>query len=60
MLIDIEALRAAFMDRAGTAAFNGFPWAMGDVVALEDATPEELVAEAERQGLNLTRFEAGS
>ena len=46
------------IDETGPAAFVGMPWAMADVVALEEADPEELVCEAERRGWDLHCFEA--
>ena len=59
MLIDIDKLRNELIEDAGTAAFSGSPFAMGDVVALESASPDELIRKAESQGWDLTRFEAG-
>ncbi|WP_019239810.1 MULTISPECIES: hypothetical protein [Enorma] len=56
--IDVDQLREALIDETGPAAFVGSPWAMADVVALEEADPEELVREAERRGWDLRRFEA--
>ena len=58
MLIDVDKLRDALVEDAGTAAFSGSPFAMGDVVALESASPEELIRKAESQGWDLTRFAA--
>ncbi|OUN85033.1 hypothetical protein [[Collinsella] massiliensis] len=55
--IDVDQLREALIDETGPAAFVGMPWAMADVVALEEADPEELVREAERRGWDLRRFE---
>lgn len=58
IIIDVDRLRAALIDETGPVAFVGSPWAMADVVALEEADPEELVREAERRGWNLRCFEA--
>lgn len=58
ILIDIDRLRAALIDEMGPAAFSGSPWAIVDVATLEDASPQELVREAERRGWDLRRFEA--
>lgn len=58
ILIDVDRLRAALIDETGPAAFSGSPWAIVDVAALEDASPQELVREAERRGWDLLRFEA--
>lgn len=58
ILVDVDRLRAALIDETGQAAFSGSPWAIVDVAALEDASPQELVREAERRGWDLRRFEA--
>jgi len=58
ILIDVDRLRAALIDETGPAAFSGSPWAIVDVAALEDASRQELVREAERRGWDLRRFEA--
>lgn len=58
ILIDVDRLRAALIDETGPAAFSGSLWAIVDVAALEDASPQELVREAERRGWDLRRFEA--
>ena len=58
ILIDVDRLRAALIDETGPAAFSGSPWAIVDVAALEGASPQELVREAERRGWDLRRFEA--
>lgn len=58
ILIDVDRLRAALIDETGPAAFSGSPWAIVDVAALEDSSPQELVREAERRGWDLRRFEA--
>ncbi len=56
--VDVERLRAALVEETGPAAFVGSPFAMADVVALESASPQELLAEAERRGYDMRRFEA--
>lgn len=56
--IDIDRLRTALMDEFGTAAFTASPFAMVDLLEIEDAVPEELVRIAEREGMDLMRFEA--
>lgn len=58
-LIDIDALRAYFLDYCGTAAFSGFPAALLGVVDIERATGHELCRIAERLGFDLRRFEVG-
>lgn len=54
--IDIERLRKALIDETGSAVFVGSPWAIVDVAALESATPEELIREAQRRDYDLRRF----
>ena len=54
--IDIERLRKALIDATGSAVFVGSPWAIVDVAALESATPEELIREAQKRGYDLRRF----
>ena len=52
--VDVDQLRESLLDRAGSAA--GFPAAMLDVVDVEDESPQELLARAEREGLDLRDF----
>lgn len=54
--VDVDQLRESLLDRAGSAAGVGFPAAMLDVVDIEDESPQELLARAEREGLNLRDF----
>lgn len=55
--IDFDQLREALMDDAGTATFVASPLAMADLVAVESASPEELIRMAEQTGMDLRRFE---
>lgn len=57
MRIDVDKLRDKLIDDTGSAAFSGSPFAMGDVVALEDADPQELLREAQDRGWDLGDFE---
>ena len=57
--IDVERLRDALVSETGPAAFVGSPWAFADVAALEDASPLDLIHEAERRGWDLRRFAVG-
>lgn len=57
--VDIDQLRESLLDRAGSAAGVGFPAAMLDVVDIEDESPQELLARAEREGLDLRVFATG-
>ena len=52
--VDVDQLREGLLDRAGSAAGVGFPAAMLDVVDIE--APQELLARAEREGLDLRDF----
>lgn len=54
--VDIDQLRDGLLDRAGSAAGVGFPAAMLDVMDIEDESPQELLARAEREGLDLRDF----
>ena len=57
--VDVDQLRESVFDRAGSAAGVGFPAAMLDVADIEDESPQELLARAEREGLNLRAFATG-
>ena len=50
--VDVDQLREGLLDRAGSAAGVGFPAAMFDVMDIEDESPQELLARAEREGLD--------
>lgn len=54
--VDVDQLRESLLDCVGSAAGVGFPAAMLDVVDIEDESPQELLARAEREGLNLRNF----
>ncbi len=54
--VDIDQLRDGLLDRAGSAAGVGFPTAMLDMMDIEDESPQELLARAEREGLDLRDF----
>lgn len=55
--VDVDQLRESLLDRAGGGAAGvGFPAAMLDVVDIEDESPRELLARAEREGLDLRDF----
>ena len=54
--VDVDQLREGLLDRAGSAAGVGFPASMLDVMDIEDESPQELLARAEREGLDLRDF----
>lgn len=54
--VDVDQLREGLLDRAGSAAGVGFPAAVLDVMDIEDESPQELLARAEREGLDLRDF----
>ena len=54
--VDVDQLRESLLDRAGSAAGVGFPAAMLDVMDIEDESPQDLPARAEREGLDLRDF----
>ena len=57
MQIDIDKLRKDLIDFYGTAAYNGFPAAMMDVIDIENASPEKLVQLANRAGFSLEDYQ---
>ena len=57
--VDVGQLRESLLDRVGSAAGVGFPAAMLDVVDIEGESPQELLARAEREGLDLRVFATG-
>lgn len=57
--VDVDQLRESLLDRAGSAAGVGFPTAMLDVMDIEGESPQELLARAEREGLDLRVFATG-
>ena len=57
--VDVDRLRDSLLDRAGSAAGMGFSAAMLDVMDIEDESPQELLARAEREGLDLRDFAVG-
>ena len=54
--VNVDQLRESLLDRAGSAAGVGFPAAMLDVMDIEDESSQELLARAEREGLDLRDF----
>lgn len=54
--VDVDQLREGLLDCAGSAAGVGFPAAMLDVMDIEAESPQELLARAEREGLDLRDF----
>ncbi len=54
--INVDQLRESMIDRAGSAAGVDFPAAMLDVMDIEDESPQELLARAEREGLDLRDY----
>ena len=57
MYIDIFELKRDLKDYYGTAAFNGFPMAMLDVVKVENASDEEIVEMAGKAGMDLRKYQ---
>lgn len=54
--VDVDRLRESLLNRAGSAAGVGFSAAMLDVMDIEDESPQELLARAEREGFDLLDF----
>ena len=57
MDFDYVRLRRDLMDRYGTAMFSGFPMAVMDLSKVERASDEELLHIADREGINLGKYE---
>lgn len=55
--VDVDKLRDYLIDYCGTAAFGGFPAAIADVWEIERMDGYELCQFAERQGIDLRRFQ---
>lgn len=56
--IDVEKLREGLVDHYGTAMIGGQWPAIADLSGVEDASPEELIQIAEREGIDLSEYEA--
>lgn len=54
--VDVDQLREGLLDRVGSATGVGFPAAMLDMMDIEDESPQELLARAEREGFDLRVF----
>ncbi len=54
--VDAAKLRDYLENYYGTAAFNGFPIAMADLVELSNLSDYELCKFAEEKGVDLTKF----
>lgn len=54
--VDVNQLREGLLDRVRSAAGMGFPAAMLDMMDIEDESPQELLARAEREGFDLRDF----
>ena len=58
MLIDVDALREAIKNECYVAAFGGgFGAALMESFDVDSASPQELVAMAQRWGIDVSRFE---
>ena len=57
--IDVEKLRAGLSDYHGTAMTGGMWPAIADLSEVEEASPAELIQIAEREGIDLRKYEAG-
>lgn len=56
--MDYESLRQDLMDYYGTAMHSGFPMAVIDLSGVESASDSELIRIAEREGFDLSEYEA--
>lgn len=57
MTIDVDALKAYLQDYYGTAMMGGFPVALLDLADLDSMSGHELCEFAEREGIDLRRFQ---
>ena len=55
--IDVDKLRKDMKDYYGTAMFGGFPMAVMDLSKVERASNEELVRMAQKNGIDLRKYE---
>lgn len=55
-MTDIEKLKKDLVDYYGTAAFSGYPLAVMDVARIEAASTEDLLREADKNGLDLSKY----
>lgn len=56
--IDVDRLRQGLVDHSGTAMAGGAWPAIADVSEVESVSAQELIEIAEREGIDLRKFEA--
>jgi hypothetical protein len=56
--INVERLREGLVDHYGTAMTGGQWPAIADLSEVENASPEKLIRLAEREGIDLRKYEA--
>ena len=54
--LDIDRLREDILDYYGTAMFNDFAMAAMNVQFIEMASDQDLIAIAQKEGLDLTKY----
>ena len=54
--IDVDRLRRDLMDYYGTAMFNDFAMAAMNVQFIEMASDQDLIAIAQKEGVDLTKY----
>ncbi len=54
--IDYEALREDLINYFGTAMVTGIPMATADLIEVEQASNEELIKIAKRNGIDLQKY----
>lgn len=57
---DFDKLKDDLVDYYGTAAFSGFPAAIMDVSRMENASRDELIREAAKNGFDLDKYNKNS
>lgn len=55
-LIDIETLRRDLMNKYGAEIFAGFDMALEDLLEVDDASAEEVIAKAKKAGIDLNQY----
>lgn len=57
---DFNKLKEDLVDYYGTASFSGFPAAIMDVSRMENASNNELIREAAKNGFDLDKYNKNS
>ena len=58
--INIEMLRRDLMNHYGAAIFAGFDSVMSDLLELDNASEEELIRHAKKEGIDVRKYQEQS